>query len=982
MKVFENKGKSFACVILNGKEDYQAWSFTMRQHLTTAGLVDLISPKAKTESTNDNISNQENQNEAKSILLSVLAPGEISKIIHCNSAHEIWNHFESTYGKESSNKKLDLMNEMNSLKCPTVKEVADTINKLIQIQGKLRNENVVLDDQMVISTIIRILPKPAYDTFVESWLMLDVECQTLNKFVEKALDKTKNLLSNWVADNEQVMVAQQGRAPGPAFLNRYNKFRVYGRPTQPRTKLDNTNEDGPLICNYCKKIGHWKEDCWKLKRRNQQLAGSSDPHTAEINKDDAVNFLAMNINYMALENKINNIGSRWIADSGCSRHMTPNRAWFSSFEKFEQPKMIRIGDDSLLEAVGSGQIKTTAGNINAVYLVPKLAASLFSLSQAADNQIKIEINNARLELVYQDQVVLRGNRLGGTYVIKFDVITAVRASCALTATTLENWHQRLNHLPKPLIEQMIKNNNVEGLRVKPQDEECIDCKMNKCTRTSHPPRTTPKSTQAGQCIHADVIGPIKPEGAQGQRFILNCRDESSGLRIVANLKAKSQVPEVMKLIINQIELQTNRYVSRLCVDNGSEFLSERLTVFLHQRGIDLSLSVRYTPQQNGMIERENRTLLTQALIMLQKSKLDKSLWPEAVNCATYVHNRTISRRRPITPYELWFKKLPNISNLKIFGQQAVVLTPEQLREKLGERGKIMNFVSYTGKFNTFKFYSPQENRIIISCDAIFLNAIGPIITKKVDTTPQMDQTTVHINNDPVSLHPNVNNQEENLGEEKEFDFDIPLPPNSESDQTDTFEDHIQQLQESIDNSEKEAVTAEEDIADQEIVINKSTSRETGDVRRTVSSNDLENLVDRTETEQSVDLSNRRTLRNLEKTDYKAMAKGDWNLAARMAQETGYTANSLPQNYTEAMRGSDAEQWRQATDDEMESMIVNQVFQLVEKPTANIVGCRRVFTHKRTADDGIRFKARLVAKSTPGQKGTNSLSNRSMYLLQG
>lgn len=109
---------------------------------------------------------------------------------------------------------------------------------------------------------------------------------------------------------------------------------------------------------------------------------------------------------------------------------------------------------------------------------------------------------------------------------------------------------------------------------------------------------------SGQSLHLDIVGQIKPASVGGSRFILTCRDEFSKFRMTKSLKVKSETPEAIKLMINQSEMQTGNSALRITTDNGSEFKSQRLTIFLQQKGIQHVLSTPYVPQQNG-VERKS-----------------------------------------------------------------------------------------------------------------------------------------------------------------------------------------------------------------------------------------------------------------------------------------------------------------------------------------------------------------------------------------
>lgn len=194
----DHSGKSYSCVVLDGRDSYPAWSFTVKEHLTTAGLIEHVVgepslpamgeyPKA---SEDIKIRHLQREQEAKSILLSTMKENKIVKIVHCKSAHEMWAHFERAYGLKTANAKLELMSDLNNFKCSSAAEVTLTTNKILAIKGKLVEHDVVLDDMMVIASIIRSLP-PSFSAFLDHWHMIDVTDQSLDKFVTKLLERAK-----------------------------------------------------------------------------------------------------------------------------------------------------------------------------------------------------------------------------------------------------------------------------------------------------------------------------------------------------------------------------------------------------------------------------------------------------------------------------------------------------------------------------------------------------------------------------------------------------------------------------------------------------------------------------------------------------------------------------------------------------------------------------------------------------------------------
>lgn len=294
------------------------------------------------------------------------------------------------------------------------------------------------------------------------------------------------------------------------------------------------------------------------------------------------------------------------------------------------------------------------------------------------------------------------------YYINFPIKQAV---CHLA--TLNEWHRRLGHVSKNTILRMSKLQAVEGLAIssKPTSQTFEDCAIGKCKRTSHASKTSKQADKRGINMHFDTVGPMEIVSLGDAKYMLLCKDEFS-YKMACFLSEKGQIPNRVKQIISRAELDTVHKVLQIVSDNGSEFCNKNLGEFLKERGKNHKVSALYTPQQNGLIEREVRTVKEAGLTMLLAADLLKTLWAEAMNTAIYVQNRVINSKSDRTPLELWKGSKPDINNLKIFGQEAIVLLRENKRSNLDEKGIKMRMVGYTDTFNTYRFYDPESETII------------------------------------------------------------------------------------------------------------------------------------------------------------------------------------------------------------------------------------------------------------------------------
>lgn len=126
--------------------------------------------------------------------------------------------------------------------------------------------------------------------------------------------------------------------------------------------------------------------------------------------------------------------------------------------------------------------------------------------------------------------------------------------------------------------------------------------------------------------------------------------------------------------------QTGKRVKEIRCDNGREYINKDFYNFAKQEGIYLKPGPSYTHELNGVAERYNKTILDRARCLLSEAKIDKKYWPECIYTAAYIGNRLLTNTKiNKTPFEIFFNKKPNVSNLHIYGSTAFVRIPEECR---------------------------------------------------------------------------------------------------------------------------------------------------------------------------------------------------------------------------------------------------------------------------------------------------------------
>lgn len=224
-----------------------------------------------------------------------------------------------------------------------------------------------------------------------------------------------------------------------------------------------------------------------------------------------------------------------------------------------------------------------------------------------------------------------------------------------------------------------------------------------------------KSTTILDYVHADLWGPTKTLSLGGGSYFLSIVDDFSRRVWVIILKGKYEAFEKFKEWKTLVEVQTERKVKKLRADNGLEFCNGPFNQFCKENGIARHLTIPGTPQQNGLVERMNRTLLNKVRCLLSSSGLPKQFWAEAVSTAAYLVNRSLSSAIDLkTPMEVWSGRKQKYDDLKVFGCLAYAHVAQG---KLEPRAIKCIFVGYPEGVKGYRLWRLEQGspKVVIRC---------------------------------------------------------------------------------------------------------------------------------------------------------------------------------------------------------------------------------------------------------------------------
>ncbi|KAK1603511.1 hypothetical protein QYE76_037586, partial [Lolium multiflorum] len=693
-------------------------------------------------------------------------------------------------------------------------------------------------------------------------------------------------------------------------------------------------------------------------------------------------------------------GSKWVLDSGCTSHMTGGKNLVKELRPNINNITVSFGDNSTSEVLGFGKV-VVAHNITLVdvMLVKTLGYNLLSVSALGKMGFAVFIDNDIVVLLWSKtlKVAFVGYREHNLYVVDFSGTTTSSAMCLFGKADVGwLWHRRLAHVNMRTLQSLHKGNHIVGLMESvsfAKDRVCRACVEGKMHDSPHPSKTIISSKRILELLHVDLFGPVTHASLGAKKHCLVIVDDYSRYTWVYFLKTKDETQQIFIDFATEVQRQHNLLIMAIRSDNGSEFKNYTLNDFLSDEGIRHQYSAAYTPQQNGVAERKNRTLMDMARSMMAEYKSRYNFWAEAISTACHSSNRLYLRKGlNKTPYEILTGNKPNISYFKVFGCKCFYKIKGVRLSKFAPKALEGIFVGYGAESHTYRVFDIASGIIIESCsvrfeendssqvgqvdvcagdeipqDAIVRMGVGffrPIEGHGVASREELCSTTVEPSSSQHQQTPSIEandaptqEQEENppshvqdQGQDQprihdgsdEYPFDVCTSPNIVQDQAHEVE-HSQEIEEApIEGQDGDP----NDQVDQVTPPRPKRTKEEIEARR---------LARRDRTLEIRGHTHDKVL-----GDVRAKVSTRRQLA-NFSNHHAYISVVEPKKVFEALEDSD---WVEAMHEELNNFKRNKVWTLVEKPKEcrNVIGTKWIFKNKQDEFGNIvRNKARLVAQ---------------------
>jgi GAG-pre-integrase domain/Integrase core domain len=302
----------------------------------------------------------------------------------------------------------------------------------------------------------------------------------------------------------------------------------------------------------------------------------------------------------------------WILDSGYSHHMTGFNSNFSSLEPYDGETVTFGNNKRKNKIIGIGTIGVKNLTISNVYLVDGLNFNLLSISQLCDVgfHVKFDVEACYLINAKTNEIVYKGNRIDDMYHLYLHHFKQGETCLSASINHSWLWHRRLAHLSVDTIKNMIKLEAVRGLPIKKMelDHLCDACVKGKQTKSSFKAKDMVSTSQPLQLIHIDLFGPINVPSLGKKRFVCVIVDDYSRYTWVIFLSQKINIYANFVEYCNRVKNEKGLKINTIRSDHGGEFKNAKFDDLCSKRGYRHEYSAPRTPQQNGVVERKNRTL--------------------------------------------------------------------------------------------------------------------------------------------------------------------------------------------------------------------------------------------------------------------------------------------------------------------------------------------------------------------------------------
>lgn len=574
------------------------------------------------------------------------------------------------------------------------------------VEEHMRTLTELMDQLSVIDTPIKLEERSMY--LIES---LPPSMDTLVTAMSGSVD-----VPDWDTIAEKLRTEESKQRSRGADLKQEEEALLLKKLAKGRGKkgaIPGKHFHSGIKCYKCGKRGHYKSDCPQTDTP-ERYGGLMQEGSSGDEDEDLLLCHALAASP--------HLADMWVVDSGATSHMCKNKNLIKDYKDLHQVQ-VKVGDGGTLGAIGTGtvtlKVRLPSGEshtckLQKVLHIPGLAFNLLSVPSLTEAGKSTVFHKTHCKVSEGTRTVARGSRSGGLYILDLDTDHAALAS-------YETWHRRFAHLGSQNLQRLQTGKMVTGLEKMRKDETevCKPCLAGRHAKNPFP-TSSGRASHPLDLVHSDVCGKLGTKSLGGAEYFVSFIDSASHYAWTFPIQKKGDVFRIFQKWKARAETETGRKLKVLRTDGGGEYTSTEFGRYLEKAGVKHELTIPRTPEQNGVAERLNRTLMESVRSLLADSGLSKEFWGEALSTATYLRNLSPSRVIDnLTPAQAWTGRKPDVSNLRVFGCKAFAHVPAELRGKLDAKTHKCRMMGYARKSKAYRLFDEEKRKIFFSRNVVF-----------------------------------------------------------------------------------------------------------------------------------------------------------------------------------------------------------------------------------------------------------------------
>ncbi len=843
-----------------------------------------------------------------------------------------WTALVEYLDRPTISNKLDLITQLMNIRQDASESIDEYFRRISELITKLAELTYTVDDVLKLGICLNGL-LPMYETTSSIYRAKGDQLNWAE--LHEALRATEKKVSSRLSDVSGARSSALAISPVAGGIMCFG----CGQSGHMQSSCPKRGKPGFVLNRYRPAQPVQKKRAWPRKKGKLKVNIAAQE---ESDCEDGVFGINVHSSQNSENSKIHE-EFEFIVDSGATKHIVHDKTLFNEYLSFEKPYCVTLVDGSKAIAEGIGRVRLKMYNA----MGQSYACTLHDTLHIPTSQVNLlsvrhsqNLGNSFWFPSYSDQCLIynasgkevglakdKGNR---EYALLADVIIPDKVSSVNVADRLraivapENpfvlWHCRAGHIGQDRLKEAAQKGIVRGINaVFPKDARlptCEDCIVAKSQKKSHPRLGQLSTMEILNLVHSDVSGPVS-SSIGGNVYDVTFTDDFSRVCWVFPIQRKSEVFRIFKGWHTAIEKSTGMKLKRFRSDNGGEYVNKEFDEYFRNHGIKHEVTTPYTPQQNGVAERMNKTLETISTALLEHAQKEKKYWAEAIVAASYIRNRMpvkTSDGKFLSPYQRFYGKPPSVAHFRVWGCDAYAVKPK--REKFEAKTRKLVFVGYVQNAKGYRLLDPETKKVTICCDVTFAETRFTLDSvKKDDYNDDVDGIRGReVASLPIALPP----AEPKVAEPPD------APPPTEP--------------KMVEPASPALVPPLHRSTRDRRVTDRYGDWHSGDVTGSVNDEDFE--------------VQQELIRILS-------SEGDcvdylYKVAA---------VSSDPLTIEDAWSRSDAEEWKKATDSEYKSLLEMETWELVKPPEGRkVIGTKWVFRKKFGADGSLsKYKARLVAK---------------------